>query len=116
MPEKIVAFCGLICNECSAFIAKRTNDDELRKRAVEDWSSEEFHLEIEEINCDGCTSEGEQFKHCTICEVRKCGSEKGYANCAYCVEYPCDILEGLWNFLQTPEAREALDEIRKLLQ
>jgi len=116
MPEKIVAFCGLICSECSAFIAKRTNDNELREKTVEDWSSEEFPLEIEDINCDGCTDEGEPFKYCMRCEVRKCGLEKGVLNCAYCVEYPCDNLKELWNFLQAPEAREALDEIRKSLQ
>lgn len=116
MSEKIVAFCGLICSECPAFIAKRTNDNELRKKAVKEWSSEDFPLKIEDINCDGCISEGELFKHCMMCDVRKCGTGKGVVNCAYCVEYPCENLEGLWGFLQIPQAKEVLDEIRKALQ
>lgn len=113
MPEEIVAFCGLICSECPAFLARRTNNNELRKKAVEQWSSEDFPLEVEEINCDGCSGGEVLFKHCTMCEVRACGSEKGVVNCAYCVEYPCGKLEGLWGFLQTPQAKEVLDNIRK---
>lgn len=115
MSEKLIAFCGLVCTECPAYLAKRTNDDEIRKRTVNEWSSDDFPLEIGEINCDGCISEGELFKHCTMCQVRACGSEKGVLNCAYCADYPCDKLEGLWGFLQAPEAREILDKIRKTL-
>jgi len=29
---KIIAFCGLACDECAAYIAKRTDDNELRAR------------------------------------------------------------------------------------
>ena len=113
MSEKIVAYCGLTCSECPAYIARKTNDNEMRKKAVDAWSSDDFPLTIEEINCEGCISEGELFKHCFVCEVRKCGTEKEVANCAYCTEYPCEKLEGLWNFLQTPQARETLDGIKK---
>lgn len=115
MPEELVAFCGLLCNKCPAYIAKRTNNDELRKKTVETWSSEDFPLEIIDINCDGCRSERQLFKHCTMCEVRTCGLEKGVLNCAYCTEYSCEKLEGLWNLLQNNEAREFLDNIRKSL-
>lgn len=116
MPgEKIVAFCGRICDECPAFIAKRTNDDELRKKSAEEWSSENLPLELEDINCDGCTAGGELFKYCTVCKVRKCGVEKGVENCAYCSEYSCEKLERVWKFLLFPNAQEVLDEIRKTL-
>ena len=113
--EKIVAFCGLLCNECPAYIAKQTNDKELRKKTAERWTSDDFPLKPEDINCDGCIDGKELFKHCTMCEVRKCGLEKGVKNCAYCAEYPCKKLEGLWGLLQAPEAKEILDEIRKTL-
>jgi len=113
--DKIVAFCGLVCNECPAFIAKRTNDDEVRKKAVDAWSSEDFPLKIGDINCDGCIDGKELFKHCTMCDVRKCGLEKGVKNCAYCAEYSCKQLEELWNFLQSSKAKDMLNEIRKTL-
>ncbi|MBU6998192.1 MAG: DUF3795 domain-containing protein [Theionarchaea archaeon] len=111
--EDMIAFCGLVCNECPAFIAKRTNNDELREKTAEQWSSPEWSVEADEINCDGCTSEGEQFKHCTMCKVRTCGSEKGVLTCAHCTDYPCGFLEELWNMLQISEAKERLDTIRK---
>ena len=113
MSERIVAFCGLLCNECPAFNAKKTDDDELRKKTVGEWSSDDFPLNLEDINCDGCITEGQVFKHCTVCEVRKCGSEKGVVNCAYCADYPCGKLEGLWNYMQVTQAKQTLDEIRK---
>ncbi|MBU7015000.1 MAG: DUF3795 domain-containing protein [Theionarchaea archaeon] len=109
----MVAFCGLVCNECPAFIAKRTDDNEMREKTAKAWSSPEWVVEADEINCDGCTGEGEPFKHCTMCKVRQCGSEKGVINCAHCTDYPCGPLEELWNMLQTVEAKERLDAIKK---
>jgi hypothetical protein len=116
MPEdKIIAFCGLICNECPAYVAKRTNNDEMRKETAAKWSSEDFPLKAEDINCDGCTTEDELMKFCMMCEVRKCGLEKGVQNCAYCEDYSCEKLEKLWGFLHTPQSKEILDGIRKTL-
>ena len=112
--EKMIAFCGLTCSECPAFVAKRTDDNELRKKTVEDWSSPEFPLNPEDINCDGCVTGVDVFKHCTMCEVRKCATDKGVKTCAHCAEYSCDTLEGLWELLQVPHAKETLDGIKKL--
>jgi hypothetical protein len=115
MPEdKMIAFCGLICNECPAYIAKRTNNDEIRKETAAKWSSEDFPLKVEDINCDGCTTEDELMKFCMICEVRKCGLEKGVQNCARCTDYSCEKLEKLWGFLHTPQSKEVLDGVRTL--
>jgi hypothetical protein len=111
--EKMIAYCGIICTECPAFIAKQTDSDTLRSATVEEWSSEEFPLTLEDINCNGCLSDGDVFKHCTVCEVRACGIEKGVVTCAHCTEYPCEKLEGLWEFLELDEARKTLDEIRE---
>jgi hypothetical protein len=35
---KIVAFCGLICTDCGAFIATQENDDAKRREVAEAWS------------------------------------------------------------------------------
>lgn len=111
MSEKIVAFCGIICNECPAFIAKQTNDDELRRKTAEEWSTEDFPLKASDISCDGCTSGGELVSFCQVCDVWKCGTEKEVKNCAFCTEYPCEKLEMPWSL--TSQAKEVLDEIRK---
>jgi len=50
------------------------------------------------------------FNHCTVCEIRKCGKEKGVINCAYCDDYACDKL--LKFFEMVPDNKKRLDAIR----
>ncbi len=113
--KKMIAFCGLFCGECPAFIATQKNDDEERRKVAEMWSKDfKVDLKPEEINCDGCVVDSENlFSHTKICEIRKCGKEKKVANCAYCDKYACDKLAGF--FKMAPAAKTALDEIRKNL-
>ncbi len=111
--EKMIAYCGLICTDCGAFIATQNNDDAKRKEVAEEWTKQFNHdFKPEEINCDGCIpTTGKHVGHCFICEVRKCGQEKGVVNCAYCDDYACDKLEKY--FEMAPMFRATLDEIRK---
>jgi len=110
--EKMVAFCGIVCTECPAFLATQKDDDEERRKVAQLWSKQ-FNTEIkpEAINCDGCLAEsGRLVEYCRICEIRKCGLEKEVKNCAFCDEYACDKLE---NFLvNAPDAKATLEEIR----
>ena len=96
--DKMIAFCGLVCTECPAFLATQKDDDAKRKKVAETWSKQ-FNVDIkpEQVNCDGCPSEGKRvFFYCSICEIRKCGQEKRVENCAHCNEYACDKLERLY--------------------
>jgi len=114
--EKMVAFCGLICTDCKAFIATQENDDARRREVAEAWSKA-FGREIkpEEINCDGClTRDGRHINYCNVCEIRKCGMEKGVENCAFCVDYNCERLTKF--FEEAPEAKKILAEIRQQLK
>jgi hypothetical protein len=111
----MIAFCGIICTDCRAFIATLEDDDAKRRETAEVWSKtvgEE--IRPEEINCDGCLSiEGRHINHCFVCEIRKCGMEKEVENCAHCIKYPC---EKLARFLeQSPKAKKRLEEIRQQL-
>lgn len=75
----MIAFCGLNCHECGAFLATKENDDKKRAKVAQEWSKL-FKIEIkpEDINCDGCLSDGGRlFNYCKVCEIRKCGKEKG---------------------------------------
>jgi len=111
--NKIIAYCGLRCDECGAYIATQNDDDNMRKDTAEKWANEYKHdFKIEDINCDGCFSEnGRVFEYCTICEIRKCGREKGVTNCAYCEEYICEKLDVF--FQMVPACKKTLEEIRK---
>ncbi len=110
--NEMISFCGLLCNECGAFIATRDDDDEKRAEVAEQWSNGcNADIKPEDINCDGCLSGSERlFNHCKVCVIRKCGKEKSIANCAYCDEYACEKLEKI--FQMVPDTKKQLDEIR----
>lgn len=114
--QKIIAICGLICNDCPAFIATQKNDEKKKKRIAELWSTDREILKPEDINCFGCLTEGKiKTKFCNICEVRQCGLKRNVKNCAYCETYPCEKLDKLLEHIQSPEAKETLEKIRKTL-
>ena len=52
----------------------------MKKKNAKEWTSDKFPLKPKDINCDGCTTEGEVPSFCVICEVRTCGLEKGKRN------------------------------------
>lgn len=113
--EEMIAFCGLACHECPALLATKANDDVKRAEVAQLWSKQ-FNADIKpaDINCDGCHSDGENiFDHCKVCEIRKCGKEKGINNCAYCDEYSCEKLEMVFNMM--PDAKIRLDDMKSKL-
>ncbi len=113
MEDKIIAYCGLICTECPAYIATQADDDAARERVAAQWRAEfdAPNIIAEAINCDGCLGEtGRKFAHCAECKIRACGVERGVINCAHCADYACEKLEGFFGF--APDARAVLDGIR----
>lgn len=38
MMDKMIAFCGLTCTECPAFIATQKNDNKEREKVAKDYS------------------------------------------------------------------------------
>ena len=110
--SKIIAYCGLYCDECEAYIATQNDDDDKRKEIAVMWSKEYNHpMTAEDINCVGCiATEGKHIGQCFVCEVRKCGQEKGVENCAYCEDYACDNLNKY--FALAPVMKDNLEKIR----
>ena len=110
--EKMIAFCGLECHQCGAFIAALENDDQKRREVAELWSKEHnADIQPKDIHCVGCTSdEGILFQYCQQCEIRICGKTRAIENCAHCDEYACDKLEAF--FTMVPEAKLRLDTLR----
>jgi len=116
VPEKMIAFCGIVCDDCRALIATQRNDAELKKEVAKAWSTKKETLKPEDISCDGCLATGKRlFKFCGVCEVRCCGYEKGVENCAHCLEFPCEKLTGLWKSFNITEAKATLEGIKKKL-
>jgi hypothetical protein len=107
----VIAYCGVKCGECGAYLATKNNDEVKRSEVAKEWSQKfGAQMQPEVINCMGCTSEGPFFFYCNMCDIRTCASNKGLENCAHCDDYACETLEAFLKM--SPENRKWLDEIR----
>ncbi len=106
--NKHIAFCGLDCLKCGAYIAKQENNDKLRRETAAAWNKAyNLDLKPEDINCDGCLTE---IIGNSLCSIRICARGKGLLNCAYCADYSCEKLN---KYFQTaPGCKDTLDGIK----
>jgi hypothetical protein len=107
----MIAYCGLNCLKCDAYLATQEDNDAKRTETAQAWSKM-YHADIkpEQINCDGCKSDGVKFSHCNVCEIRQCCIEKKVENCAVCESYICDTLS---KFIElAPAVGKALEKLR----
>jgi len=82
----MIAYCGLDCEKCDAFIATKNNDQTLREKTAKLWS-ELNHVTIlpEQINCTGCRADGPKTVYCEkLCAIRQCAMKKGVETCGEC--------------------------------
>jgi len=110
--EKLIAYCGLDCCQCPAYIATRKGDQAGLAKTAAKWS-QQFNMEIkpEDVICDGCTTPSpKKSSYCNMCEIRTCCIGKELENCAACSEYACEKLVKF--FEHAPEAKEGLEKIR----
>jgi hypothetical protein len=115
MTEKMIAYCGLVCSECPAYVATQADDMEALERVAAQWSKE-FNATFTATDCicDGCLSDnGRLIGHCSECEIRACAIGRGVINCAHCDDYGCEKLTGFFQF--APDAKTSLEEIRATL-
>ena len=109
----MIAFCGLDCLQCEAYLATREDSDNQRYDVAKKWSAL-YHKDIKpgQINCDGCKSNGRLFFHCkNTCGIRKCCKSKGVDNCAVCSDYACAIIAEFTTL--APEAGKTLEKLRQ---
>ena len=114
--DKIIAYCGLVCTDCPAYVATQADDRAALERVAAQWRKEYNapNITVEWVICDGCLgSNGRHCSHCFECEIRACGMVRGVVNCAHCADYACERLEGFFGLV--PEARATLDGIRQSL-
>ncbi len=112
----MIAYCGLKCSECSAYLATQNDSDEEREKVAKMWGKL-FKTEFkkEDVSCDGCHENSQLSVHCKVCPVRLCGKEKEVETCAHCDDYMCETLDGLLNMIGVTPARQNLEKIRETL-
>jgi len=108
----MIAYCGIKCSDCGILLATRDDKEESRREVAKTWSEKfRWNLKPEDINCDGCLSEGSRlFNYCETCGVRECAMEKAVETCADCTDYGCDKIKAIWDL--APEAKANLEGIR----
>ena len=112
MSDPMIAYCGLVCTECPAFLATQAGDEKKAQATADLWSRQFHHtLALDDVWCDGCLVGGKKCAHCAVCSIRACAQNRGVKNCGHCDEYCC---EELGKFLQVaPNARKTLERIRQ---
>ena len=83
-----IAYCGLDCEKCDAYIATIHNDDALREKTARLWSEwNNVTIPPEQINCEGCRLSGVKTPYCDqLCPIRQCAIQKGVTTCGDCAE------------------------------
>ena len=114
--EKMIAYCGIDCAGCEAYIATQANDHQVKLALLEKWRAayNSPEMTISAVTCDGCTSQGRLGGYTQECPVYACGRERGVANCAHCDDFSaCETLLGFVG--NVPEALDNLKAIRASL-
>jgi len=91
--EESLSRCGYRCDLCPAFIATQKNDMVGLSRLSQEFKNlYGFHLDAENLKCDGCMRElGRKVDK--NCPVRPCCMRRGFRTCAECPDYVCDSLK-----------------------
>lgn len=84
--KKLIAYCGLDCEKCEAYIATQNDDNALREKVAKLWSEmNDVEITPEMINCDGCRVDGAKTPYCdSMCPIRICAMNKGCETCGDC--------------------------------
>ena len=104
-----IAYCGLDCEQCDAYIATLHDDQALREKTARLWA-ELNHAPIlpEHINCQGCRADGVKTVFCEqLCAVRRCALQRGADTCGDCPEVETCPTGGAI-FANAPQAKKNL--------
>lgn len=83
-----IAYCGLDCERCDAYLATINDDAALRERTAKLWSElNQVNILPEDIHCEGCRADGVKTFYCeSLCAVRRCALGKGVPTCGDCAD------------------------------
>ncbi len=84
----MIAYCGLDCEKCDAYLATIHDDQALREKTAKLWAElNDAPILPEHINCEGCRVDGAKTVYCdSMCGIRQCARKKGVATCGDCPE------------------------------
>ncbi len=104
---RMLAYCGIYCQQCSFKIAAQTGDlQHLQALPFE------VPFDLTAPACESC--KGKSI--CGPCAIRDCASSKAFQSCADCPDFPCDHTRIYDNpaMLHHRQAIENLQHIRAI--
>ena len=86
--KDMIAYCGLDCEKCDAYLATKNDDQALREKTAKLWSElNSITILPEQINCQGCRVDGVKTVYCdSLCPIRQCAIKKGVTTCGDCAD------------------------------
>ncbi len=108
--KKLIAVCGLDCEQCDARKATMDNDNALRNKVAKLWSElNGVEITPEMINCDGCRADGLKTPYCdSLCPIRQCALGKKVEHCG-----DCEAMDGCKTVgMVTSNNAEALNNLK----
>lgn len=86
--KDMIAYCGLDCEKCDAYIATVRDDQALREKTAKLWAElNNVPILPEHIDCESCRTNGRKTVYCeSFCGIRRCALQKGAATCGDCAE------------------------------
>ncbi|HOU01620.1 MAG TPA: DUF3795 domain-containing protein [Bacteroidales bacterium] len=121
----LAAVCGTFCGACPAYIAKHSDEKQIKMRLQKRLSAGPVTAKksipdpkwMDGLLCDGCLSGGELAPHCQKCPMKVCAAGKqNVTRCSDCTELPCTRIMGFINtgLLHRAEYLPNLEKIRKM--
>lgn len=87
--REMIAYCGLDCEKCDAYLATIHDDQALREKTAKLWAAlNNAPILPEHINCHGCRVSGMKTVYCeSLCAIRQCAVKKGVTTCGDCPSF-----------------------------
>ncbi|MEW6229718.1 MAG: DUF3795 domain-containing protein [Bacillota bacterium] len=83
----MLGYCGINCNECTAYKGTITGDISLLEKAAGSYWGGAYSAK--DWVCLGCRPADQPIlaKFCAECKIRKCAVGRGIQNCAACAHF-----------------------------
>ena len=98
----MIAYCGLDCERCDAYLATGRDDDALREKTAELWTElNGVPITKDMIHCLGCCGDGVKTPFCdSLCAIRQCALQKALPSCGICCIDGSDMESKVGGFLR----------------
>jgi hypothetical protein len=121
--EPLAAACGTFCGACPAYLAKHSDDEQIKMKLPKRSSSGPAKAPkgippsnwMDGLICDGCLSGGMLAAHCQMCAIRICAANKqNNHRCSDCKDLPCYRITNLINMGHYLHRNEYLPNLKKI--